>query len=495
MENGTYSGKFKILPDIDVAGSLTIAGSNSSLHVWGEDDSFIKERVTVKGYLQNLKKVSLSDCWPSGGIQHSAHNESEQTWYCTLRPRLIVIGNDYLLPNDREIVEANFTFDDAAKLFYDQDAFGIVNPYKDEDVALLVEKIGELENRRVELGSRPIVAYFNGKFDIVSIDTALGKISVYRGIGERFDPFSGVGIENQITIKLKFPEPADTDHAIWSVIKLLRLFEILIGQPQNLTNLSFFKGKEERRAERFEIIQCGLPIHERDDEERHSNVDVLINPIQHQEDFSRIVVNWLDRSETWEDARSRFFNGFFKQENYDIDRLVSAANMFDILPDTALPPKTEIPADLKSVITRCRDIIRELPSTSSERHSLLSDLGRVGSNTLRQKIRHRAEILVDVIGNDIPEIFLVTDEAVNCRNHYVHGSPLRHIDSSKIGTMLNFFTMTLEFVFAASDLVEAGWNPKTWSRDVRYYHHPFYRYLISYRTSLERLKSSMKLSD
>ena len=172
--------------------------------------------------------------------------------------------------------------------------------------------------------------------------------------------------------------------------------------------------------------------------------------------------------------------------------------MFDILPDTALPPKTEIPADLKSVIDRCRGIIRELPSASSERHSLLSALGRVGSNTLKQKIRHRAKILFDLTGDDLakifrlPDIFWAIDEAVNCRNHYVHGTPL-HMDSSKIGTVLVFFTMTLEFVFAASDLAEAGWNPKTWPQAGHY--HPFDQYLGAYQMNLENLKSSMESSD
>ena len=492
MENSTYSGKFKILPDTDVAGSLTIAGSNSSLHVWGEDVSFINERVTVKGYLQNLKKVSLSDCWPSGGVQHSAHNESERTWHCTLHPRLIVIGNDYLLPNDKEIVEANFTFDDAAELFYDQDAFGIVNPYKDEDVALLVEKIGELENRKIESGPRPIVAYFNGKFDIISIDTILGKISVYREIGERFDPSNGVRIENQITIKLKFPEPVDSHHAVRRVIKLLRLFEIIIGRPQNLTSLSFFKGEEEQLVERLEAIQCYLPTHERNEEERRSSLDVLIDPIQRKEEFSHIIVNWLEHYETWEDAYSRFFNGFFKQRSYDIYRLVGAANMFDILPDSALPPKT-VPDDFKSAIDRCRDILKKLPA-SSDQGDLLSELRhvRAGKKRLKQKIRHRAKILVDVIGDDIPEICWAIDEAVNCRNHYVHGSPL-HIDSSRMGMALFFFTATLEFVFVASDLVEAGWNPKKWTQAG--YDHPFVQYLGTYQRNLEQLKSSMKSSD
>lgn len=492
MENTTYSGKFRILPDIDVAGSLTITGSNSSLHVWGEGFVPIDDGVTVTGYLQNLRKVSLSDCWPSGRTRYGIRSESEETWHCTLHPRLIVIGNEHLLPNDKEIVEANFTFDDAATLFYDRSAFGIVHPHEDESGASLMEKLGELENRKIEAGSQPIITYFTGKFDIVSVDTAIGKISVSRRIETGFGSPDGIRIKNEINTKIKFPEPVDSDHATRSVRKLLRLFEIIIGRPQNITKLSFFKDEEEQRAEPFEVIQCGFPIYERDNEDWYSDGNLLINPIQHQEEFSHIVVNWLDRSETWEDARSRFFNGFFKQKSYDIDRLVGAANMFDILPDTALPPRTEISADLKSVIDRCRDIVQELPSTSSERQSLLNALGRVGSNTLKQKIRHRAKILVDVIGDDIPEICWAIDEAVNCRNHYVHGTPLR-IDSSEMGMALVFFTMTLEFVFAASDLVEAGWNPKIWPQGG--YSHPFDMYLNGYQMDLEKLKSSMKSSD
>ncbi len=497
MENSTYSGKFKILPDTDVAGSLTIAGSNSSLHVWGEDFVPIDGGVTVTGYLHDLRKVSLIDCWPSGGIQHITRDESKEIWNCILRPGLIVIGNEYLLPNDKEIAEANFTFDDAAKLFYDRDAFGIVNPYKDGDGASLIEKIGELENRKIESGSRPIIAYFSGKFDIVSIDTVIGKISVSRGIKYGLGDPDGIKIKNKISIKIKFPEPVDSDYAIQSVIKLLRLFEILIGRPQNITNLSFFKGEEEQTAKPFEIVRCSIRIYERDNEGSHSNIAPLIRPIQQKEEFSRIIVDWLDRYETWEDARSRFFEGFFKQRSYDIDRLVGAANMFDILPDAALSPKTNISEDLKCAIDCCRHIIKKLPS-SPDRDSLLSALGRAGGDTLKQKIRHRAKILFDLTGDDLakifwlPDIFWAIDEAVNCRNHYVHGSPLR-VDSNKISRALIFFTMTLEFVFAASDLVEAGWNPKTWRRVGHY--HPFALYFSSYQTSLEELKSSMKSSD
>ena len=321
MENATYSGKFKILPDIDVVGNLTIAGPNSFLHVWSDKSFFIDiDKGTVIGNLYNLRKVSLINC--TIRRYQGFRNESEAIYHYRVYPGLITMGSEYLLPNDKEIVEANFTVDDAGTLFHDPDVFGIVPIDRDESADPLMEQIGKLENRRIELGSQPTIAYFSGKFDIASIDTVIGRISIRRGIGYRLNDPDGIKVKNRITIKLKFLELVDSDYAVRNIVKLLRLLEILIGRPQNLTNLFFFKGEEERMAESFEItIRSGLPIYERDDEDRYSNIDLLINPIQHKEEFSRIIANWLDRYETWEDARLRFFNGFFKQKNYDIDRL------------------------------------------------------------------------------------------------------------------------------------------------------------------------------
>jgi len=47
---------------------------------------------------------------------------------------------------------------------------------------------------------------------------------------------------------------------------------------------------------------------------------------------------------------------------------------------------------------------------------------------------------------------------------------------------VTFFTQTLEFVFAASDLVEAGWDIKAWSTTGTTMFHPFARYRINYAT-------------
>src|SRR6266478_6752444 len=65
--------------------------------------------------------------------------------------------------------------------------------------------------------------------------------------------------------------------------------------------------------------------------------------------------------------------------------------------------------------------LQALPKTLLERQSVLDALGRVGKANLKQKIRHRVGVIQQVIGNRFPDLSWVTDEAVNCRNHYVHG--------------------------------------------------------------------------
>ena len=161
--------------------------------------------------------------------------------------------------------------------------------------------------------------------------------------------------------------------------------------------------------------------------------------------------------------------------------------MFDVLPDAAVPPNADLSEQLKTAKNDCHKIFKDLPY-SLERNSVLSALGRVGSVTLKHKVRHRALLLIGKAENLFSDLFTVTDEAVNCRNHYVHGSS-SHIDYSTETDVFIFLTDTLEFVFAASDLIEAGWDIKTWRKNGTTMSHPFGRYCVTYEAQLQNLKS------
>ena len=184
----------------------------------------------------------------------------------------------------------------------------------------------------------------------------------------------------------------------------------------------------------------------------------------------------------------RFFSSFAEQRHYDIDRLIGSSNMFDILPSCAVPPDVSLTDELKAARDCSRRIFRTLPD-SPERSSVLNALGRIGKSSLKHKIRHRAQFLIaGSPGSRFDELVLVTDEAVNCRNHYVHGSE-PSFDYNRNFDSVVFFVETLEFVFAASDLIEAGWDMKAWAAKPTGMAHPFGAYRVGYAVRLWALKA------
>ena len=144
--------------------------------------------------------------------------------------------------------------------------------------------------------------------------------------------------------------------------------------------------------------------------------------------------------------------------------------MFGLLPETCFPDVPSLDGDLAVSAQNARKMFRELPY-GSDRNSVLGALGRGGTLILKRKIRFRAEVILQLIGERLPKIDRVAEEAVNMRNHFVHGSTTRidYIDNSKLGI---FLTDTLKFVFVASDLVDAGWNIGDWVERGPHLHHP-----------------------
>lgn len=154
-------------------------------------------------------------------------------------------------------------------------------------------------------------------------------------------------------------------------------------------------------------------------------------------------------------------------------------------------PRIDLTQDLILAKTDAKKIFETLPH-SYERDSILGALGRVGTASLKHKARYRGQIVVDAFGDRPSELILVLDEAVNCRNHYVHGTPSK-IDYSENSDVRVFLTNTLEFVFGASELVEAGWNIRRFAERGTTMTHPYGSYLVGYKRNLEDLKSLLNI--
>lgn len=486
LEGSKQTGRFTISPGTEVYGELTLAGAKTSLYL--HDKEFFNTHAIpgqcVKGVLHDLTKVSLIQCITTSGTGSGSRGD-ERYHFANIFPHFVAYGDHHINPDEKTITEVHFVVDDATTLFYDFDAFGILI-----DAKPFIEQIAHANAlpREIKTGPDPQILYFTGKREIFAADTVLGRISAVHSPSHNLGGPNGVYLKNTIFIKIAFKEALTFDDATFHTLRLLRYLGMLAGRPQNLLRFGLRIGSDPESPV-FLRVYWSLPP-KRDpshEENRPHPAEVLLDAARQPEQFARVLASWLERQQAWHDARLQFSNSFAEQQRYSIDRLIGSANMFDILPSSAVPADVPLADELKVAKEAGCKLFENLPP-SPERDSVLSALGRLGKASLKRKIRHRAQRLIDAVGNRFPELVVVTDEAVNCRNYYVHGGK-RRFDYSANFNAVNFFTDTLEFVFATSDLIEAGWDVKAWSEIPTSMSHPFGSYRVNYSLSLQNLKA------
>jgi hypothetical protein len=487
-EGFTKSGKFSVAPDRQVYGELRVAGKETSLYL--RDDTFFDTHSVpdgcFTGTLYDLTKVTLIQCVTIEG-PGSGSRDGDQYHYAKLFPHFVLEGRRHIEPTGRGIVESRFVIEDATALFYDFDAFGTVI-----DAIPHIERIATANklDRPIPIGPEPQIVYFAGKRNIIEADTVLGKVSAQHNPGWGLGGPRGVRIDNVISVSIRAEPPIAFAEAISRTLRLLRFLELIIGRPQNLRDLVIYYVDNGEHPEPLKVHWSYRPSRDADstdDRRSPQPADLLLDPIGRSEEFAGVMRAWLEKDEERQDARLRFHNSFAHQRRYSVERLVGAANMFDILPTSAGPNNVELSEGLLDAKRHCREIFIALPD-SYERSSVLNALGRVGKPSLKHKTRHRAQYVVDAIGERFSDLVSVLDEAIDCRNHYVHGSPSK-IDYSQNFDMVLFFTDTLEFVFAAAELIEAGWDIQTFLATPTSMSHPFGAYLVNYKSRLQALKA------
>ena len=99
---------------------------------------------------------------------------------------------------------------------------------------------------------------------------------------------------------------------------------------------------------------------------------------------------------------------------------------------------------------------------------------------LKKKVRVKVDVLLNQLDSqDLPRLHEVTDHAVDCRNHYVHGNAAK----LNYEHALVFLTNTLEFVYGVSQLIECGWNSK-YLKEMDFRDHPFANYMKHYEENI-----------
>lgn len=486
------AGSFTLTNGMELRGELCLKGAATTLDLYSDspfDSPFDRyASADIFGIFYDRSKVSLINCVAMSG--ESSIGGNEPYTLSSMFPHFVIFGNQSISSSCRIIRGLSFTTDDAATLFYDFEAFGSVVNAKPQ-VEHIVEAEAKQRGRKIEIGEYPYLFYFTGKYKIFSIDTVLGKVSATHHPSWKSPGPEGIYVNNTIKINIAFYSEKSVDEAIRSVLDILKFLEVIAGRPQNISDLGFFPVSAQDHPKPLDVYWCMPPQRERDNASRKPNsFDLPLQAASNSNEFSNVLKRWMERHDEWRNARARFSTAFAYQDSYNIDRIVGAANMFDILPSCAYPEPVTLPPDLAEARNNARKAFRALPP-SLERDSILSALGRIGKATLKRKVRSRAKLITDVVGDRFPDLELVVDQAIDCRNYYVHGSDAK-IDYSMHSAQVQFFTDTLEFIFAASDLVESGWDITTWITQGSTLSHPFAQYYFNYSQMLSTLKKLLE---
>lgn len=493
----TYAGVF--LPRAgEFAGHLNIAGAKSSLQLIGTSfpNSVGYGYLDIHGTLTGGKKASLLGCVWQGRTEH--HLEDGRQFESTFFPNYVVVGNEFIGSTEPVIRAVRYHFEKVSSLVSGHKTFQSLHLDRDEVSQLLKSDFVRSEEIskqhgwpaqpfEPEIGDHPHLLYFSGVWEIVSSETKLGRVSLTNRSSHTMGSAKGIGIQNQVTANIEFAEPTTLTMAIRALTTLHSLFELSLGgrQRYDWIELELTHRRKDRDVHQSAKLFWSLCNERVEGDTKTTRMDILLSPDRRPDEFVKVAAGWMNSTEDLGDPRNRFATAFFG--SYGINRIVGAANMFDLLPENYAPKKIEPEAQLKAVVAECRAKFATLPD-SFAKQSVLSSLGRVGTASLRDKVYHRAERIVSIAGQYFPDINLPCSQAVLARNHYVHGSRAS-FDYHDHFSEFAFLTDTLEFVFAASDLVDLGWDLVGWIEAGGSMTHGFSSYVINYSENMQRLKA------
>lgn len=495
-----YNGIF-FPRDSEQAGHLSIAGADTLLNLastehWEHPPS---EYHDIHGRLTDGRKASLLQCISAGQINHRWGEDAR--YESNFFPHYVVLGEQFVTSSETSIRAIHYHFENVDCLVHAYGSFQALSPKPNE-----VRKVLKAEHLRGEkiakehgwetrpfnpqIGEYPHLLYYSGVWEIVRFETEIATVTMNNRTTHGSGSSKGIGIENQITVSLVFHEPKTVHDAINSLITLHSLFELSLGRRQRYLWIELALAEpgvdpEGRSLGNLELFWSYCNERVEGETERTHIGNVLISPDMQPEEFIAVASGWMDSAPTMSNARTRFGTAF--HSSYSIDRIVGAANMFDLLPDDRAPKKKEPDIETKVAAEQCKKIFKALPH-SFAKQSVLSALGRVGTASLRDKVLHRASVLSAASGNLFPDIHVPCSQAVLCRNHYVHGSDPEFDYREEFGAFA-FLTNTLEFVFAASDLIELGWDFIRWRDKGLGSSHDFGTYVYNYAENLTRLNA------
>lgn len=490
MTSERLNGTFQFPSGVNCFGELVLDGRQTLLKLSSQAElPLLRSADTILGATLDGRKISCLECVSSsqsrttkGGL--TVHHQA------SVFPHYAVIGDEYVDSESACIRRVSFTVDDASSLFYDFDAFGFVI-----DASKIIDSVLEQQSkiRHVEAGEWPEIAYFTGRFTVAKVDTAIGRLTArHRPISNSGGP-DGFYMKNTIYILIEPHNPITFEDAIDRVGCVARFLSVVAGRMQGIADIQIGLAGEhaDERQAPLNVHWSYAPKAQKSSDSLRapSPGDLPLDPVRRRAEFNSVIKHWIEHDSDRRTARIRYLNCLQKGNEYGVDRLVAAANMFDVLPPEATPEPSELPAELLEARTSILSILKKLPR-SQDRDSAISAIARMGRPSLPKKVAYRAGIVTTQVGGAFPDLAYVIKTAISCRNYFVHGgSGTFNFEAAQ--PFVPFLTDALEFVFAASELIEAGWDGARWNHDPHGTGHNFAMFRWGYREVIPQLKRAL----
>lgn len=467
---------FDIGENKGIAGYLDLSNHENRLRCWSPN-MFAAEDVTdIFGVSDDNKKISLLNSFGSISISYLGDQASYSS---DIYSHVIISGGEHVNNTDSCISSISFSIVNPEKIVVSKRQFGIVGSV---DAGLINSLNEQKYTPNFSEASKPVLAFFNGDFEIFKQDTALGIVSAENNVRVKGGGVKGIHLENEVVMKITFDSPVLLDEAFKRANFVSLFLRTVAGDGLSFNNIKVNKNNHE-----LEVYKNNFSW---GDAESSLQSDEPLLDLS-GESFPLILKDWLDKKDRM-NARYSFFNTYLK-EVFSSERVIVSANMFDILPEKKSAKQSKAKKILDDDVILILDDIKNTIQDSLQDHSNIKDsllksvehLTKKSNNPktyLRAKIQTRAELIIPYF--NLPNLDLVIKHAVKCRNYFVHGTEDKSISPNEYIDLMSFFINTMEFIFITSELIECGWRPEK----IRSPNHKVTSYTREYKFNLSKLE-------
>jgi hypothetical protein len=468
-----YLGKFRI-ENRQLPGLVTLKGAASRLELYSDHPIHVpkERRRTIRGVARTGEKITICDAIPDSEGSQNYHGA--QKHFASLFPHFVAVGSRHLDIDQKVVSEIIFTTSGAESLFNDSGAFGSLVV---KNVKRLMPDWAKKDRRKIHFHK---VFYYADRGPIISAFANNITFKVFNSVSYSSPSAEGIKLNNEVRIILQFKKFVVLADAIKSAFDF-RIFCEILSQTKHV--ISHIQIRHKIATERGSPLDLFPSYEEAPPEIKIDHRETLISGGTDKKEFEKVLARWMDTQESHYDARMRITEGI-REDSFTIDRLVGAANAFDLLPGNIYQTQ-KLPKNVVKALSKFKLEAKMLKSPFREQ--FLNNLGLMKGLRLRDKIEARFKSLPAGLKLHFPEMEFVIDHCVKSRNYFVHGTKPK-LTIPRTREFMFFFTQSLEFIFVTSELVACGWKYERWLN-----YAPkgrFLWYLKSYEPMLDRLRST-----